>query len=541
MRTTTVVIAAIMAAMGSAPAQVGAQTRDLARLGQIGDLESLSSLKSLGSLESLGSIKSLSSLESLRSLASLGSLSSLKSVRSLESLESLGSLGDIGAILDGVGVRRVVPSHRLPAFHSYPDDPADSLYRAAREALNRNDFKRASELFHRLVEKYPSSEYAPEAMYYEGYALFRTGDEDNLRQATDVLKSLRKQHPKATIAGDAGVLLSRINGALAKNGDANAAERVAEIATGKGDKSGSRAARNGCPSGDDEDDMRVAALNALLQMDAERALPVLKTVLARRDACSQPLRKKAVFLVAQKSNEETADILLGVARNDPDNEVRGDAVFWMSQVRSDKTLAALDSVLHNSKDPQLQDKAIFALSQHSSPRAMQLLRDFATSSNLSEELRGQAIFWIGQSRRSPENAKFLRDLYAKLTSDDLRDKIIHGIAESGSEDDRQWLVELVKDSKQPVEARKKAIFWLGQQRRTAVSDIAAMYDGINDQDIREQVIFALSQRRESAAVDKLIDIAKRDPNKELRKKAIFWLGQSNDPRVKQLLLELINQ
>ena len=35
-------------------------------------------------------------------------------------------------------------------------------------------------------------------------------------------------------------------------------------------------------------------------------------------------------------------------------------------------------------------------------------------------------------------------------------------------------------------------------------------------------------------------IARRDPDRELRKKAIFWLGQSNDPRVRDFLLEIIN-
>ena len=38
---------------------------------------------------------------------------------------------------------------------------------------------------------------------------------------------------------------------------------------------------------------------------------------------------------------------------------------------------------------------------------------------------------------------------------------------------------------------------------------------------------------------KLLDIAKNDPDKELRKKAIFWLGQSNDPRAAQALESIL--
>jgi hypothetical protein len=42
-------------------------------------------------------------------------------------------------------------------------------------------------------------------------------------------------------------------------------------------------------------------------------------------------------------------------------------------------------------------------------------------------------------------------------------------------------------------------------------------------------------------MDKLFAIAKNEPDRELRKKAIFWIGQSRDPRAAQFLQELINQ
>ena len=36
-----------------------------------------------------------------------------------------------------------------------------------------------------------------------------------------------------------------------------------------------------------------------------------------------------------------------------------------------------------------------------------------------------------------------------------------------------------------------------------------------------------------------MDLARTEQNDELRKRAIFWLGQSNDPRVAEFLLTLI--
>ena len=92
-----------------------------------------------------------------------------------------------------------------------------------------------------------------------------------------------------------------------------------------------------------------------------------------------------------------------------------------------------------------------------------------------------------------------------------------------------------------IELRKKALFLAGQMG-VAIPELSRLYDRMNDTDMREAIIFALSQRqRDPAAMDKLFDIAKNEKDSELRKKAIFWLGQSRDPRVQQFLMDLINK
>src|SRR5512140_2951062 len=57
----------------------------------------------------------------------------------------------------------------------YRDDPADSLYRVAREALNRGEYKRAADLFREVQRRYPQSQYVADAMYYQAFSLSRTG------------------------------------------------------------------------------------------------------------------------------------------------------------------------------------------------------------------------------------------------------------------------------------------------------------------------------------------------------------------------------
>jgi TolA-binding protein len=427
-------------------------------------------------------------------------------------------------------------------------DAADSLYRAARDAMSRGDYSGAASLFQRIASQYPNSSVADQAMYYQAFSLYRQGGAERLKSARKVLDNLKTKYPDFA-KGEPASLRTRICGELAKQGDEACAAEVTKAASeiGKAERDAARAERGssrsssaGCPDENDENDERIAALNALLQMDADRAMPILKQVLQRRDACSNGLRRKAVFLVSQKNTSDAADILLSTARNDPDSEVRQQAVFWLSQVRDERAVDMLEDILKTSKDEELQKKALFALSQHRSGRGSAILRDLAGRDGAPGELREQAIFWLGQ-RNSQENNDFLRALYGRLNSDELKDKVLFSLSQRRNMGNEKWLMLIAANGKEDIELRKKALFWAGQSG-VGVDEIIPFYTQIPDQEMREQVIFVLSQRGNNPrAVDKLMDIAKNDKNPELRKKAIFWLGQSRDPRVQQFLVDMINR
>jgi hypothetical protein len=412
-------------------------------------------------------------------------------------------------------------------------DPADSLYRLAREAMSRGDYKRAAEIFHRIPERYPQSAYAGQALYYEAYSLYRSGGDDELSAARDRLNELKRRYP-AIAKSDGAVLLTRVCGELAKRGDEDCAVDIEKTAQKDPPAQGGKS----CPDEDDENDDRIAALNALMQMDADRAMPILKKVLERRDACSAGLRRKAVFLVSQKRTPETANILMNVARTDPDQEVREQAVFWLSQVPGSTSL--LEEILKGDNTENIKEKALFSLSQQNEPRAQQTLRDFAARESESADLREKAIFWLGQ-RRSADNTAFLRDLYSRIKNDDLKEKILFSLSQQRGAGNEQWLMDIAVNPKEDIELRKKALFWAGQSG-VAIPELSKLYDRMSDAEMREQIIFVLSQRQsDRQAMDKLFDVAKNEKDPELRKKAIFWLGQSHDPRVQQFLMDLINR
>jgi HEAT repeat protein len=425
-------------------------------------------------------------------------------------------------------------------------DPADSLLRVASTLMSRGDYRAAADAYRSVARRYPASMRISEAMYYEAFASYRAGDLTRARSALDVM---RERYPQQAARGDANALRTRICGELARQGDSDCAEEVTRVSvsasagTSASPRSGAASpARGGtqCPDGDlEENDTQIAALNALLQMDAERAMPILTNVLARRDRCSERLRRKAVFLVSQKQTRESADILLAAAKNDPDDEVRTQAVFWLAQVRDPRALEILIDIANGNGERAVRERALFALSQHSSPAASAALRTFAENPRESIILRERAIFSLGQ-RRGDDQTEYLRELYRKVTEPELRDKVLFALMSRRGSGNEAFMLGVVTDAQESLEVRKKAIFYVGQMGAT-IPQISSLFSTLTDHELREQVIFALSQRREGAALDKLIEIAKTEPDRELRKKAMFWIGQSRDPRATAFLTELLSK
>ena len=440
------------------------------------------------------------------------------------------------ALIVASATSRAQATGAQPGATKAAQDRADSLYRVGRLAIDNRDYRRAANALQQVAERYPSADRAGDALYWRSWALFQLGtDASNRGDLDDALASLERYNANygksSRMAGDATDLYGRIRAAQAKLGDARAAGEVAQSA-------GELRQPRGCTGSASDDDVRLAALDGLLSMNSEDAIPILKDVLKQRDACRTELRKRAVWLISQKRGADIASTLLDVARNDPSTDVRGEAIFWLSQTKGEQAIPALDSVLFSSSDLELKKRAVFALSQQRDERARQALKRAAEDEKMPEDVRGDAIFWLGQGRTL--DLEYFKTLFRKTRSEDLRERILTSAGQNSAPEASAWLLEIARDKTFDTETRKQAIFWASQKRTVDLDQLSAIYDqSRGDTDFQQHLLFIYSQRRETAAVDKLMAIAKSDSNAELRKQALFWLGQKNDPRVRQFLRDMI--
>ena len=143
---------------------------------------------------------------------------------------------------------------------------------------------------------------------------------------------------------------------------------------------------------------------------------------------------------------------------------------------------------------------------------------------------------------APDAARYLLAL-ASRAEGDLGSHAVFAATLADSVTTWPDLLRLARNRDVPEQTRSSAVFWVSQAAEVAATrGLHALIDeDATDREVREQAVFALSQRPREEGVPVLIRIAQSHRDPEIRKKAIFWLGQSNDPRALALFEQLLTR
>ena len=273
--------------------------------------------------------------------------------------------------------------------------------------------------------------------------------------------------------------------------------------------------------------------------------------LARNASLSRETRRRAVNWVGVVGDASAVGPLTQLARGGtagrtdaddpgPGDGVEGAAVGALAMLEDGVGMSAVMDMARRGS-PSVRKAAVFWLGQSDDARGRALVRTVVDDANETEAVRGAAIFALGQGDNATSgDLAFLRGAFERLPSDRLKDRVLMAMSQNDSEDGARWLLEQARDERQPIEVRRKAVFWAGQGH-ARLADIVSLYKTASEPRLREHIIFVLSQRSEEGATDALMAIARDDRDREMRKKALFWLAQKNDPRVTKLIADLVTR
>ena len=219
----------------------------------------------------------------------------------------------------------------------------------------------------------------------------------------------------------------------------------------------------------------------------------------------------------------------------------GRPVRWLENVRPADSIALLESLTTVEGDlkGRIADGAITAIALHGDPAADASLERLVAPGQ-PEAVRKKVTFWLGNSR-GRRGFDTLRRVMRDDPSIEVRKGAIFGLSQSRVPETLDTLISIARSDNEP-RLRSEALFWLAQKAGQKVSTMnAARIDQVPDRVVKKKAVFALSQLPKDEGVPLLIKVARTNTNLEVRKQAMFWLGQSKDPRAVDFFADVLGK
>jgi HEAT repeat protein len=194
--------------------------------------------------------------------------------------------------------------------------------------------------------------------------------------------------------------------------------------------------------------------------------------------------------------------------------------------------------LNAKRHDRVADDALAALAIHRGNIAHDALVGIARH-DTRDENRKHAVFWLAQLR-GREGAQIATSIMFDDPDADIREHAAFAVSQSISPHAARDLIRLATTDP-AAKVRSHAWFSLSQTKSSATEDaIDAELRKETDSGVREQAIFALSQLPDERATRALIRVAEdKSLAREERKRAVFWLSQSESSAAQTYLQEVL--
>jgi HEAT repeat protein len=364
------------------------------------------------------------------------------------------------------------------------------LYEEGTDALDDHDWRRAAKSFEKVVAMRMS--HADAATYWLAYAQNKTGQR---AEALDTLLALQKNYPQSKWVRDGKQL-------------------ELEIRQGSGQQIN--------PKGVDDEDLKLMAINGLMQTDPEQAVPILEHLL--NSSQSAKIKDRALFVLSQSSSQKAYEVLSRVAKGGRP-ELQSRAIRYLGISGGERNRGLLADIYNSSNDVAIK-KSVLKSYMISGDRARVLT---LAKSETNPELRAEAVTQLGVMGARNE----LSELYSSETDVNVRKKIIQAMFIGGSADK---LAEIAR-SEPVLELKLTAIKNLGLLGgKSSGTELLSLYRSDNRQEVREQIIKAFFIQNNAK---QLVELARTEKDPELKREIVSKLSLMRSKEATDYLLEYL--
>ena len=368
------------------------------------------------------------------------------------------------------------------------------LYDDGRESLDDDRYDKAEAKFDELAQM--NGPQTDAALYWKAYAENRLGKRDS---ALASIAELKRRFPQSRWQRDASAL-----------------EIEVKQSTGQAPR----------PEAQQDDELRMLAIQGLMNSDPERAMPLLGKVL-NNPAASPKEKSRALFVLAQSGSSQARDILTQVAKGQSNPDLQSKAIQYLGMFGGAQSRKTLAEVYASSQDASIKRTIL---------RSYMIAGDkdhlFEAAKNEKDDaLKREAIRQLGLVHGQSE----LQQLYRTDNSAAVRRELLQAFFLAG---DAPKLLEVAQTDKDP-ELRRTAIRNLGLiHSEESAKALQGIYAKETDRGVKEEVLNAFFLQGNAAAI---VAIARNEKDPQLKKTAVSKLSIMHSKEATDYLMELLQK
>jgi HEAT repeat protein len=377
------------------------------------------------------------------------------------------------------------------SFRAQESGRGDSDYRAGLRALDARQWDQAIASFEASADRKGPT--ADAALYWKAYAENRAGDAD---EALETIAALRHNYPSSRWIRDARALEVEVRG-----------------------KTGAPVS----PVAESDEDLKVIAINSLMQSDPEKAFPILEKLV--RTSNSPKIQEKALFVLTQSSSPEAHKLLSDIARGSSNPDLQLKAIRYLGMMGNEDGRKQLASVYSSSPDERVKH-AILQGFMMSGSRDL-LLNVAKTEKNPA--LRRDAIRQLALTGGQDE----LWQLYQSESSVENKEEILKSMFLTGNS---SRLIEIARGEKDP-NLRVAAIKSLGLMGDNGRGDVlVSIYQSDRNPEVRGAVLNALFLQQNGKA---LVALARNEKDPQMKQEIVKKLSLVHSKEATAYMMELL--
>ena len=370
----------------------------------------------------------------------------------------------------------------------------DSFYARGQSALDNRQWDQALDYFGQVISRNGSR--VDGALYWKAYALGKLGRRD---EGAAAIAELRKSYAASRWLDDAKALELEL-------------KQASGITVS--------------PEAESDEELKLMAINGLMQSDPERAIPLLESQL--KGSASPKVKRNTLFVLAMSSSPKAQALIEQIARGGANPDLQLKAISYMDQRRKPNNNAQVLAEIYAATSDVAVKRAI--LQSYAGMRDKDRLLQ-AAKTEKAPELREFAIGALAGNNGSPE----LWQLYQAETTSEGKIQLLRYMYSNGNGDKLLEVVRTEKDPKVRADAMRALV---SQKSGITGENMVSLYNAEQDTQIKMSIVDGLYTQRNAKA---LVDIARGEKDTKLKLRIVERLSNMKSKEANDYLEELLKK